>query len=92
MDKKYALSSTSARVVVAGANVIVAAWRKALAIDAQVIILFYLILSQHYLHSWHICNTVGMTLCGYVCVVHESSYVFVCVWCVFVFVSGVCVC
>ena len=36
MDAKYALSSTSARVVVAGANVILAAWRSALAIDAQV--------------------------------------------------------
>ena len=42
VDKKYALSSTSARVVVLGANVILAAWRSALAIDAQVLLPLFL--------------------------------------------------
>jgi hypothetical protein len=44
VDAKYALSSTSARVVVAGANVILAAWRSALAIDAQVLLCHVMLL------------------------------------------------
>ena len=35
IDSKFAISATSARVVVAGANVVVAAYRKALAINEQ---------------------------------------------------------
>ena len=35
IDAKFALSATSARIVVGGANTIVAAWRKAVAINEQ---------------------------------------------------------